>query len=103
MVQLKPFFFNGNHVPLRPADYFKDSSGMFDIDIGLFTDFEFLFTDFESEEEVIEAANQGYKSKTILHSKYEKVNTNETADQQTHLTNEQQNDLKQFLNFSLKS
>jgi hypothetical protein len=88
---------NGNHVPFRPADYFKDPSGVFDIDVNLFNDFEFLFTDFESEDKVIEAASQGYKSKTILHSKYDKVDTDEVADQQTHLTAKQRDELKQLL------
>ena len=96
----KTIFWNGNRVPFRPADYFEDPSGIFDIDVGLFTDyFDFdvgLFTDFESEAEVKEAATKGYKSKTILHSKYEKVNTNEVARQQLHLTAVQHNDLKQL-------
>ena len=66
----KTISWNDNVVPFRPADYFKDTSGIFDLDVG-------LFTDYESEDEIIEAATQGYKSKTILHSKYEEVNTDE--------------------------
>ena len=37
------------------------------------------------------------KSKTILHAKYEKVNTDEVARQQKHLAAKQQDDLKALL------
>jgi hypothetical protein len=86
----KTIFWNGNRVPFRSSDYFEDPSGVFNIDVG-------LFNDFESETEVREAAKQGYKSKSILHSKYEEVNTDDIASQQQHLTAEQQNELKQLL------
>ena len=85
----KTISWNNNHVPFRSADYFKDPLSI--LDAG-------LFTDFESEEELKEAAALGYKSKTILHSKYEKVDTDEVARQQKHLTVKQQNDLKNLLN-----
>ena len=44
----KTIFWNGNCVPFRPSDYFEDPLGVFDIDVG-------LFNDFESETEVREA------------------------------------------------
>ena len=60
----KTIFWNGNRVPFRADDYFKDPSGILNTS---------LFTDIESEAEIKEAAQLGYKSKTILHFKYEEV------------------------------
>ena len=66
-------------IPFHPSNYFQDTA--FAVTLG----------DYLIEEELAEWL--GYKSDKILHSKYEQVDTNDVAKQQTHLSEEQQDDL----------
>jgi hypothetical protein len=64
----KTISWNGNHIPFCPTDYFSDET--------FFAILDEAVANTSEEEEAVEA---GYKSKTILHSLYEKSNTDEVA------------------------
>ena len=79
----KTVTWNQNMIPFRPANYFERAT------FSLTSSFD------EDDPLLVEAANQaGYKSKTILHSKYEQVSPKEVAEKQQHLTKKQQKDLE---------
>jgi hypothetical protein len=84
----------GNVIAFKPANYFGQN---FDR-----SSFESNLSSFTDDPLIAKGATQaGYKSKDILHSKYEAVNTNEVAAQQTHLSASQRQDLaKLFTSFS---
>ena len=82
----KTITWNGNTVPVRPSNYFEEAN------------FSLTMSAEEDDPNAIEAASKaGYKSQTILHSKYERITPQEVASQQKHLTMQQQNDLAQLL------
>ena len=75
---------NDNVIPFRPIEYLHDKSlcaSQIDDDF------------FVSVQEEKEAARLGYKSKTILSSKYEQVDPTLVAEHQQHLTGSQRQDL----------
>jgi hypothetical protein len=82
----KTVSWNDNTIPFHPSDYFGST---FPISLA-----EAMYV-IEAEEQ--EAAALGYKSKTILHSKYEAINTEEVAEQQKHLSQRQRKDLAKIL------
>lgn len=86
----KTISWNGNSIPFRPSNYF---------DYKLFPHALAMMMQDDLLDEV-EAQQLGYKSKTILHSKYEAVNPALIAEQQKHLTASQRQDLaKLFAKF----
>ena len=79
---------NDNIVPFRPSDYFDKivfTSTLFDDEMDDLVD------------DTNAPAIAGYKSKTILPSHYEEVDTDKIARQQVHLSPAQQFDLAQLL------
>ena len=81
---------NDNFIPFRPSDYFDQMV----FTSSLFDDLDDLA---EPTNNPSTALGAGYKSKTILPSHYEKVDTDKVAKQQTHLTTTQQFELAQVL------
>jgi hypothetical protein len=77
----KTVTWNGMMIPFRPSNCFDQGA----------TAFAFAMEDDPFDE--VEAAKAGYKSKTILHSKYEHVDPHEVAQQQKHLSKRQQEEL----------
>ena len=78
----KTISWNENRIEFHPSDYFDTVS--------------FTASLLESKDDPLdefEAAEAGYKSKTILHSKYEEVNAIDVAKQQTHLSSSQRDEL----------
>lgn len=82
----KTVSWRGNVMPFKPADYFRDRQ---------LSSFYFESSDDPLDDPLEERMAQaaGYKSKVILHSKYDKVDPHEVARQQTHLSQDQRDDL----------
>ena len=78
----KTITWNGNTIPFRPSDYFDNQTFLASLQHSML-----------SSDEEREAEELGYKSKTILPSKYDEVNSQDVAYQQEHLSRSQQEDL----------
>ena len=78
----KTITWNGNTVPFRPANYFKDNT------------FQIASVIEDDPYDVEAAKSLGYRSPTILHSKYDAVSPQQVASEQSHLTLDQRADLK---------
>jgi len=87
----KTIHWNENFIEFHPADYFSEKS--FSASFVSITDDPLL----DEDEESIAAATAGYKSKTLLSSLYEEVDTDNVAKQQKHLLPSQQSDLARIL------
>ena len=83
----KTVSWNDNTIPFHPSDYFGTS---FPASLA-----EAMTAFSEAEEQ--EAAILGYKSKTILSSKYDEIETDKIAQQQKHLSQRQRKDLAKLL------
>ena len=80
----KTVSWNGLMIPFLPSNYFDKAT-------------IFAFAMEEDPFEEVDAAKAGYKSKTILHSKYKKVNPCKVARHQKHLSKRQQKELDNLL------
>jgi len=78
-------------IPFRPSDYFVTHT----------FDASSISSEDNPDDEAL-AKEAGYKSKVLLHSKYEKVDPQEVARQQKHLNQQQQADLARLLSKHMK-
>lgn len=86
----KTVSWNGLMIPFCLSNYFDKGTATF------------AFLAEEDPFEEVEAAKAGYKSKTILHSKYKKVDPYKVAKQQKYLSKRQQKELGDLLSKSNK-